>query len=194
MHQVEVDALVRELRNFKFQREDVHLLMTTHKRTYFKEGLYTEDYRKLRHLNFWIGEEPAMNYFIRPIQCNHEVDKSNGNRELTDSKLVLTQESISKSQIDYTIQKLEFHSSIAIEVNKDQRGSLGKRMCEEENDQQGELVQGGASSSNDFGVKKIQGDHNEKNEYVWLEWQRFLKNPISSLMKFSSWKLPWLTS
>lgn len=90
--------------------------------------------------------------------------------------------------------QLEFHSSIAIEVNKDQRGSLGKRMCEEENDQQGELVQGGASSSNDFGVKKIQGDHNEKNEYVWLEWQRFLKNPISSLMKFSSWKLPWLTS
>lgn len=51
MHQVEVDALVRELRNFKFQREDVHLLMTTHKRTYFKEGLYTEDYRKLRHLS-----------------------------------------------------------------------------------------------------------------------------------------------
>ena len=41
-------------------------------------------------VDFWIGEEPAMNYFIRPIQCNHEVDKSNGNRELTDSKLVLT--------------------------------------------------------------------------------------------------------
>lgn len=50
--------------------------------------------------------------------------------------------------------QLEFHSSIAIEVNKDQRGSLGKRMCEEENDHQGELGEDGASDSSDFGVKR----------------------------------------
>jgi hypothetical protein len=53
-------------------------------------------------------------------------------------------------------------------------------MCKEENDHQGELGEGDASSSSDFGVKKTQGDHNEKkkNEYIWLEWQRFLNDPL----------------
>lgn len=46
MYQAEVDALVRELRDFKFQREDAHLLMMIPKHTYFKESFYTEDYRK----------------------------------------------------------------------------------------------------------------------------------------------------
>lgn len=46
IYQAEVDALVRELRSFKFQREDAHLLTMTPKRTYFKESFYTKNYRK----------------------------------------------------------------------------------------------------------------------------------------------------
>ncbi|KAG0745649.1 hypothetical protein G6F57_008164 [Rhizopus arrhizus] len=115
-----------------------------------------------------LEEEPvnwaAIIYHIKLIQCNPGIDKSNGNRKLTeDGKLVLKQvlpgslastainmlikntkittrgedaidhlwkksASVSKSQIYYIIQKLEFRSSVVAEANQDQRQSLGKRI------------------------------------------------------------------
>jgi hypothetical protein len=66
--------------------------------------------------------------------------------------------------------QLEFRSSIATEVNEDQRQNLGKRMREEEDDHQSQLGEGGANNSSDVGEKKIQEDHNDKDENIWLEW------------------------
>ncbi|KAG1035635.1 hypothetical protein G6F43_013197 [Rhizopus delemar] len=78
-------------------------------------------------------------------------------------------DNVSKSQIDYNLEKLQFRSLIAAEVNNDHNQILGKRLRTPESESEKEHEEELATSSS---VEE------NASENIWHEWQKFLDDPL----------------